>query len=899
MAGIEQLEAAAAAMGDTVKELKAGGAAKEEIDAGVAALVTAKAALAEAIQQKLGTLAEGTPEYVALQAKLPPPPKPSKKDKKKEAPAADEADQKEANKKRDEEAKLAARARRKAEAAAKPDKPKEAPVDRAAGSGAAAAASPAAAPSVTTAAAASAPSVTPAAGASAPAAAAASHAKKREANKNFELHFAKEAPPLLAIMAAKLARQEVPMKRHEGKKLAEGVDAMLILPMGKARLLGGGAIARYFARIAPPAACVYGIAGDALCASEVDSWIELCTGLGPAQVPSLLASLNTHLRMRTFVAAHAPSLADAAIWLLLRSSPDPDKACAVAGPHTKRWWAALNSTAAFKETAQSFFGESKDAASMEIPLPGAEMGKVVTRFPPEPSGYLHIGHVKAAMLNAYFANQFQGRMLLRFDDTNPSKEKGEYEDAIVQDLRSLDIVPSAVSHTSDHFGKILSIATRMLEQGLAYIDPSPQEEQQALRFKKESSPHRDAPVAENLRLWKEMQAASEEGLKCCMRAKIDPASDNGAMRDPTIYRCNLEPHHSTHDKFKVYPTYDLACPIVDSIEGVTHALRDRQYSDRDPQYAWFLDALKLRKVELWGFSRINFVRTLLSKRKLQWLVDQKRADGWDDPRFPTVAGILRRGMTVQGLKTFILSMGASKNTNLMEWDKIWAFNKAVLDPVVPRLTALVSEPGLVPLLLSNAPTGFFARSIAAHPKDETIGKKVRFYGPRLLLQAEDAEAIAEGEEVTLMSWGNAIVRRAVLEGGKLVRLEGELHLEGSVKTTKKKLTWLADTPDAVDVELYDFDALLTKDKVEEDDDINDILTPHTKFCFPARGEAAMRQLSKGDIIQVERRGFYICDVPYVRPSDPMRLFFVPDGKLLFGVHKPAKEDAKQFGAGRE
>ena len=171
---------------------------------------------------------------------------------------------------------------------------------------------------------------------------------------------------------------------------------------------------------------------------------------------------------------------------------------------------------------------------------------------------------------------------------------------------------------------------------------------QAGRMAKKDSPYRTATIDENLRLWKEMQKGSEEGLKCCVRAKIDMQSNNGALRDPATFRCNLTPHHQTKDKYKVYPTYDLACPIVDALEGVTHALRDRQYSDRDAQYEWFLTNLKLRKVHLWGFSRINFVKTLLSKRKLQWLIDQGLADGWDDPRFPTVEGILRRGMTVPG-----------------------------------------------------------------------------------------------------------------------------------------------------------------------------------------------------------------------------------------------------------
>ena len=270
----------------------------------------------------------------------------------------------------------------------------------------------------------------------------------------------------------------------------------------------------------------------------------------------------------------------------------------------------------------------------------------------------------------------------------------------------------------------------------------------------------------------------------------------------------------------------------------------------------------------------------------QWLIDEKKADGWDDPRFPTVAGVLRRGMTVEGLKSFILSMGASKNTNLMEWDKIWAMNKAVVDPTATRYTALLAD-GLVPFTLSGGPAEPYAETLFRHPKDESLGKKVRLFGSTVYLQQEDVAAMAKDEEVTLMSWGNAIVREIVLgPGGAVVGLKGELHLAGDVKKTKKKLTWLADTPDnLVDVELVDFDYLLTKDKIEEDDDIQKILATNTILPYAAKGEAAMRTVQRGETIQVERRGFYVCDVPYVRAADPMRFFFVPDGKNFFGVKR--------------
>ncbi|KAL3913362.1 MAG: hypothetical protein SGPRY_008007, partial [Prymnesium sp.] len=310
---------------------------------------------------------------------------------------------------------------------------------------------------------------------------------------------------------------------------------------------------------------------------------------------------------------------------------------------------------------------------------------------------------------------------------------------------------------------------------------------------------------------------------------------------------------------------------------------------------WFLEKLQLREVKLWGFSRINFVRTLLSKRKLQWLIDQgkvhtpdlcslhssaaetptpcEQVSGWDDPRFPTVAGVVRRGMSVAGLKTFILNM--------------------VIDATASRYTCLLSE-GLIPCSLEGAPAEPFTQSLPLHPKDESLGKKIRFFAPTVLLQAfylpsasepslsllmlhphpqgaDDAATLEAGEEVTLLLWGNVIVKQVVKDSqGKVVSLQAALHLEGNVKATKKKLTWLADTPELTDVTL-----------VEEDDNVEDLLTPTTRFVDSAKGEASLRQLKKGEVIQVERRGYYICDKPYLRPSDPIVLFFVPDGKNMF------------------
>ena len=202
----------------------------------------------------------------------------------------------------------------------------------------------------------------------------------------------------------------------------------------------------------------------------------------------------------------------------------------------------------------------------------------------------------------------------------------------------------------------------------------------------------------------------------------------------------------------MYPTYDFACPIVDSIEGVTHALRTTEYHDRDDQYFWFIDAMELRRVHIWEYARLNLQNTVLSKRKLTWFVEEGLVDGWDDPRMPTVRGVLRRGMTVEGLKAFIVAQGGSRSVVMMEWDKIWSFNKKVIDPVVPRYTALLEKDAVVVSVAGVQGDGVI--ECAAHPKNPDVGLKKVWTSTKVFVDGADAAAMKEGENVTFINWGN-------------------------------------------------------------------------------------------------------------------------------------------------
>ncbi|CAF4038366.1 unnamed protein product [Adineta steineri] len=514
-----------------------------------------------------------------------------------------------------------------------------------------------------------------------------------------------------------------------------------------------------------------------------------------------------------------------------------------------------------------------------VELPNAKEGEVVVRFPPEASGYLHIGHAKAALLNQYYQKNFKGTLIMRFDDTNPAKENAEFEKVILEDLKMLGVTYDRFSHSSDHFDILMDYCKKLIEKGTAYCDDTEPEEMKNQREHRQESSNRNNSVEKNLQMWSDMIAGNEHGKKCCVRLKINMNANNGCMRDPTIYRCKPEEHVRTGNKYKVYPTYDFACPIVDCIEGVTHALRTTEYHDRDEQYYWILDALGLRKPFIYEYARLNMQYTVLSKRKLTWFVNEKIVDGWDDPRLPTVRGILRRGMTVDGLRQFIIAQGSSRSVVLMDWDKIWAFNKKYIDPVAPRFSALLKNQ-LVKLHLKNV-TKEECQQHQKHPKDASIGMKNVYYGSTVFIEKDDAVLINDGQIITLMNWGNVKINRVQKkDSGEIELIEGETQLDNKDFKNTLKITWLAETSQAplTPVNCIHFDNIMTKAKLDEGDTFENFVNYASKTQYDIVGEPDMAHLKKGDIIQILRKGYYICDSPYdAATKQPCCLFNIPDG----------------------
>ena len=502
-------------------------------------------------------------------------------------------------------------------------------------------------------------------------------------------------------------------------------------------------------------------------------------------------------------------------------------------------------------------------------------------------GYLHIGHAKAALLNDYYGNRaYEGKMIVRFDDTNPSKEKQEYEDSIVEDVKLLEIKIDRITHTSDYFKELYETAERMISEGNAYADDTDQEVQKADRMNRLPSARRDRPAEESLAMLKEMKEGTDLGRKHCIRARIQYDSSNGSMRDPIIYRFpnwqdkEPAPHHRTGWAWNIYPTYDFACPVVDSLEGVTHALRTTEYADRKEQYQWFLKALNIRPVAIQEFSRLNFIKTFLSKRKLTKVVETGKVSGWDDPRMPTVRGIVRRGLLVAALRQFMVEQGPSRNIVTMDWNQIWAINSKMLEPTAPRHTA-VEKKDVVVAEVANGPTAPEIKEQPKHPKEESLGTKKVGFSNRIFIDQADVATFAQDEKIALMGWTNAYVQGLDSSSSPISKLQLKLiedKAEEDWKTTKK-ITWLSSNEgNYVEAELWDFGYLITKDTLEPEDNLDDFLNPNSATMTEALVDANIKDLKAGQFLQLERKGFFRVDKALGDgPNGKAVLFKVPKG----------------------
>ncbi|RMY31848.1 hypothetical protein D0866_07014 [Hortaea werneckii] len=490
---------------------------------------------------------------------------------------------------------------------------------------------------------------------------------------------------------------------------------------------------------------------------------------------------------------------------------------------------------------------SSSGASYDTDLPVTD-GPLVTRFPPEPSGYLHIGHAKAALLNEHFAHaQPGGKLICRFDDTNPSKESQEFQDSILFDLKLMDVVPDVTSYSSDYFQAMYELASKLIWAGKAFADDSELGKGDQDRRNRLPSKRRDLSIEETLAHFAEMKEGTAEGQRW------------RNVEDLSYIR--------------------LCAPVLDSLEGVTLALRTKEYRDRNAQYEWMQRALGLRAVTIWDFLRMNFVRTVLSKRKLGRIIAQGRVWGWDDPRMPTVRGIMRRGMIVTALRDFILKQGPSRNVLNLGWGALWAVNRKVIAPVAPRYTAIDMQD----VVRCNV-SGLTAKCSAQrprHPKNPAVGSKLVTYADVILIEQADAKTFEVDEEVTLMGWGNAFIRSIEKDeaSGRVSTLDVELHLDGDFKKTQKKITWLASVPgkDPIALDLYTFDFLIMMDKLEPADDLEENLTPVTQTVVKAMTDREICEVQPGTTVQFERKGFFRFD-GFDPDSGAMMFFEVPTGR---------------------
>lgn len=524
---------------------------------------------------------------------------------------------------------------------------------------------------------------------------------------------------------------------------------------------------------------------------------------------------------------------------------------------------------------------------IEADLASGKVKSILTRFPPEPNGYLHLGHAKSLCINFGLAQKYGGKTNLRYDDTNPTKEDTEYVDAIKEDIKWLGFKWEKELYASDYFDQLYQWAEEMILKGQAYVDDQNQEEISKGRGTVDkpgvNSPYRDRSVEENLRLFREMRDGKYADGEKVLRTKIDMAHPNMMFRDPIMYRIKHASHHRTGDKWCIYPMYDFTHGQSDSIENITHSICTLEFDVHRPLYDWYIQTLGIYPSHQYEFARLNLTYTLMSKRKLLELVQKGLVSGWDDPRMPTLCGVRRRGYTAEALKMFCEKIGVSKRDQLMD---IQLLEWCVRQDLNARSNRYMVVQDPIKVTLTNYPEGqveWF--DCPLNPADpEGASRKVPFTGSLLIERADFMEDAPkkffrlkpEGEvrlKYTYIIKCNEVIKDAE---GRVTELRCTYDPStrpgaGEWRSVKGTIHWVSDSyAKAVELRLYD--RLFTKadmNDIPEDKDYKDFLNPESLTLAEGFAEPVLLEDASGIAVQFERTGYFIKD----KDSTPERPVF--------------------------
>ncbi len=520
-------------------------------------------------------------------------------------------------------------------------------------------------------------------------------------------------------------------------------------------------------------------------------------------------------------------------------------------------------------------------------------GRVQTRFPPEPNGYLHIGHAKAICLDFGLADEFGGHTNLRFDDTNPEKEDVEYVESIKNDVNWLGFKWDGLYYASDYFGQLYEWAVKLLKDGKAYVDDSSAEEirknRGTLTEPGKDSPYRNRSVEENLNLFERMRAGEFPDGSRVLRAKIDMASPNLNMRDPVMYRILHAEHHRTGNKWCIYPMYDFAHGQSDSLEKITHSMCSLEFADHQPLYNWFIEQLGIFPSRQIEFDRLSLTYTMMSKRKLRQLVEEGRVSGWDDPRMPTLSGMRRRGYTPEAIRNFVTAAGVSRTNGIVELAMLEHFVREDLNKRSLRVMAVLHP---LKVVIDNYPENQVEEMDAVNnPEDASAGTRKVPFSRVLYIEQDDFREdppkgyfrLSPGREVRLR-YGYFITAKSVVKNddGDVV----EIHCTYDPATrggnapdgrkVKSTIHWVS-AAHAVDAEVRIYETLFSKenpDDVEEGGNFTENLNPLSlEVIASAKLEPSLAGAAAGNRYQFERLGYFCVDPDSVnqdsKPGKPV------------------------------